>query len=69
MVDASQENVTGEVRVKLYKGNVLVTGRRSPVSLYSEALVTFEEGVSADTYDQADATGFIRLQGLRLGRS
>ena len=44
MVDASQENVTGEVRVKLYKGNVLVTGRRSPVSLYSEALVTFEDG-------------------------
>jgi argininosuccinate synthase len=69
MVDASQENVTGEVRVKLYKGNVLVTGRRSPVSLYSEALVTFEDGGPADTYDQADATGFIRLQGLRLARS
>ncbi|MBW1686442.1 MAG: argininosuccinate synthase [Deltaproteobacteria bacterium] len=69
MVDASQENVTGEVRVKLYKGNVLVTGRRSPVSLYSEALVTFEDGGPEDTYDQADATGFIRLQGLRLGRS
>jgi argininosuccinate synthase len=69
MVDASQENVTGEVRVKLYKGNVIVTGRRSPVSLYSEALVTFEDGVAEDTYDQADATGFIRLQGLRLGRS
>jgi len=69
MVDASQENVTGEVRVKLYKGNVIVTGRRSPVSLYSEALVTFEDGGPADTYDQADATGFIRLEGLRLGRS
>ncbi len=69
MVEASQENVTGEVRVKLYKGNVLVTGRRSPVSLYSEALVTFEDGGPEDTYDQADATGFIRLQGLRLGRS
>jgi argininosuccinate synthase len=69
MVDVSQENVTGEVRVKLYKGNVLVTGRRSPVSLYSEALVTFEDGGPEDTYDQADATGFIRLQGLRLGRS
>jgi argininosuccinate synthase len=68
-VDASQENVTGEVRVRLYKGNVLVTGRRSPVSLYSEALVTFEDGGPEDTYDQADATGFIRLQGLRLGRS
>ena len=68
-VDASQENVTGEVRVKLYKGNVLVTGRRSPVSLYSEALVTFEDGGPEDTYDQADATGFIRLEGLRLGCS
>ena len=69
LVDASQENVTGEVRVKLYKGSVMVTGRRSPVSLYSEALVTFEDGGPEDTYDQADATGFIRLQGLRLGRS
>ena len=49
-------------------GSVRVTGRRSPVSLYSEATVTFEDGGPADTYRQADATGFIRLQGLRLPR-
>ncbi len=65
-VDASQENVTGEVRVELYKGGVAVTGRRSPVSLYDEALATFDDAGAADTYNQADATGFIRLQGLRL---
>ncbi|MDG2335159.1 MAG: argininosuccinate synthase [Myxococcota bacterium] len=64
-IDASQENVTGDVRVKLYKGNVTIQGRRSPVSLYSENLVTFEEDMGA--YDQRDAGGFIRLQGLRLG--
>ncbi len=63
-IDASQENVTGDVRVKLYKGNVTVQGRRSPHSLYSEDLVTFEEDLGA--YDQRDASGFIRLQGLRL---
>ena len=50
--------------MRLYKGSVQVTGRRSPVSLYSEDLVTFEEDEGA--YDQADATGFIRLQGLRI---
>jgi argininosuccinate synthase len=63
-VRASQQNVTGEVRVSLYKGNVTIKGRRSPVSLYSEDLVTFEEDGGA--YDQTDATGFIHLQGLRL---
>jgi argininosuccinate synthase len=63
-IDESQRNVTGEVRVKLYKGAVRVTGRRSPLSLYSEDLVTFEE--DGGVYDQADAGGFIRLQGLRL---
>ena len=67
-VDASQENVTGEARVVLYKGSVRIAGRRSPVSLYSEALSSFEDGGSEDTYDQSDATGFIRLQGLRLSR-
>jgi argininosuccinate synthase len=67
-IDRSQENVTGEARVKLYKGSVTVTGRRSPVSLYSEALSSFEDAGEADTYVQADAGGFIRLQGLRLGR-
>jgi argininosuccinate synthase len=64
-IEASQENVTGESRIKLYKGAVQVTGRRSPVSLYSEDLVTFEAGGG---YAQVDATGFIRLQGLRLGK-
>ena len=63
-IESSQRNVTGEVRLKLYKGSVSVLGRRSPVSLYSENLVTFEEDEGA--YDQTDATGFIRLQGLRL---
>ena len=63
-IDSSQRNVTGEVRLKLYKGSVTILGRRSPVSLYSENLVTFEEDQGA--YDQNDATGFIRLQGLRL---
>jgi argininosuccinate synthase len=64
-IEASQQNVTGDVRLRLYKGVVAVLGRRSPVSLYSEDLVTFEEDQGA--YDQADAGGFIRLQGLRLG--
>ena len=63
MVDASQERVTGTVRLKLYKGSVNVTGRRSPYSLYSEAHVTFEED---SVYDQRDAEGFIRLNALRL---
>jgi argininosuccinate synthase len=67
-IETSQQNVTGEARVVLYKGAVRVTGRRSPVSLYSEALSTFEDAGPADTYDQADAAGFIRLQGLRLSR-
>jgi len=67
-IDASQANVTGEVRLKLYKGGVHVTGRRSPFSLYSEALSSFEDAGEADTYDQRDAAGFIRLHGLRLPR-
>ena len=66
--ETSQQNVTGEVRIKLYKGNAIVTGRRSPVSLYSEALSSFEDAGPEDTYDQGDAEGFIRLQGLRLVR-
>jgi argininosuccinate synthase len=65
-IEKSQENVTGEARVKLFKGSARVTGRRSPVSLYSEALSTFEDAGTADTYVQADATGFIRVQALRL---
>jgi argininosuccinate synthase len=66
-IDRSQRNVTGEARVRLYKGSAWITGRRSPVSLYDEALSSFEDGGEATGYDQADAGGFIRLQGLRLG--
>jgi argininosuccinate synthase len=62
-VDASQKNVTGTVRVKLFKGAVTVDGRKSPNSLYSEAHVTFE---ADSVYDQHDAEGFIRLNALRL---
>jgi argininosuccinate synthase len=64
MIDQTQENVSGEVRLKLYKGNVTVTGRRSPYSLYKERVVTFEDDAGA--YDQHDAEGFIKLQALRL---
>ncbi len=64
LIDKSQEDVEGEVRLKLYKGNVIVTGRRSEKSLYSDALVTFEDDRGA--YDQKDAEGFIRLNALRL---
>jgi argininosuccinate synthase len=63
-IDKSQEHVDGEVRLKLYKGNVMVTGRQSPKSLYSSTLVTFEDDKGA--YDQKDAEGFIRLNALRL---
>jgi argininosuccinate synthase len=63
LVDEAQQDVTGEVRLKLFKGNVWVVGRRSERSLYDPALATFEED---RVYDQADATGFIRLQALRL---
>ncbi|HEU0162393.1 MAG TPA: argininosuccinate synthase [Rhizomicrobium sp.] len=63
-IDASQEFVTGTVRLKLYKGNATVVGRTSPYSLYSEKLVTFEDDQGA--YDQKDAAGFIKLSALRL---
>ncbi|MEV7674464.1 MULTISPECIES: argininosuccinate synthase [unclassified Streptomyces] len=63
LIDKSQERVTGTVRLKLYKGNVIVEGRKSPNSLYSQDLVTFEEG---GPYRQSDATGFIRINALRL---
>jgi argininosuccinate synthase len=63
-IDQSQEHVEGKVRLKLYKGNVIVTGRESAKSLYSEELVTFEDDHGA--YDQKDAAGFIRLNALRL---
>jgi argininosuccinate synthase len=64
LIDKSQEHVAGEVRLKLYKGNVMVMGRESPNSLYSSTLVTFEDDRGA--YDQKDAAGFIRLNALRL---
>ena len=64
LVDESQGSVTGEVRLRLYKGNTVVTGRRSPHSLYSMKHVTFEEDEGA--YDQTDAQGFIKLNALRL---
>ena len=64
LIDASQAKVTGQVTVKLYKGNVTVIGRTSPNSLYDQELVTFEEGKVA--YDHRDAAGFIKLNALRL---
>lgn len=64
LIDKSQEFVTGEVTVKLYKGSASVIARTSPYSLYSMDLVTFEEG--SGTYDHHDAEGFIKLNGLRL---
>src|SRR6187399_199889 len=63
-IDKSQELVTGRVRLKLYKGSVVVTGRKSANSLYSERHVTFEDDAGA--YDQQDAAGFIKLNALRL---
>ena len=63
-IDKSQEFVAGTVRLKLYKGNVIVIGRSSPYSLYAQDLVTFEDDQGA--YDQKDAAGFIKLNALRL---
>ncbi len=63
LIDQSQENVEGTVRLKLYKGSLGVVGRKSPRSLYSQAHVTFEEDA---VYDQRDAEGFIKLNALRL---
>lgn len=62
-IDAAQRNVTGRVRLKLYKGNVIVTGRKSDQSLYDPAVATFE---ADEVYHQGDADGFIRLNALRL---
>ena len=65
-IDQSSINVNGLVRLKLYKGNVIITGRKSQNSLYSESLVTFEEG--SESFKHSDAEGFIRLNALRLKR-
>jgi argininosuccinate synthase len=63
MIDETQVNVTGDVRLKLYRGNVTIVGRRSPLSLYNENLATFE---ADNIYNQRDAEGFIKLNALRL---
>ncbi len=63
-IDQSQENVTGTVRIKLYKGNLITAGRKSPLSLYNPHIATMEADGGA--YNQADAGGFIRLNALRL---
>jgi len=65
LVEDTQKNVSGTVRLKLYKGNILTAGRKSPVSLYNPALATMEADPT-NAYDQGDATGFIRLNALRL---
>jgi len=65
LVEATQQDVDGEVRVKLYKGNVMNAGRKSPNSLYSEDIATMEEDPT-QAYNQDDATGFIALNALRL---
>lgn len=62
-IDETQENVTGVARLKLYKGNCIVVGRKSPKSLYREDVVTFDED---EVFNQQDATGFIKLNALRL---
>jgi argininosuccinate synthase len=64
-IDGTQQRVTGVVRLKLYKGNVTVAGRKSPYSLYNQALATFEEEY---VYNQKDAEGFIKINALRLKR-
>lgn len=64
MIDASQVHVNGLVRLKLYKGNVIVTGRKSDDSLFDANIATFEDDAGA--YDQADAAGFIKLNALRM---
>ena len=65
LISESQQNVSGTVRVKLYKGNIIAAGLKSPVSLYNPDIATMEADPT-DAYNQDDATGFIRLNGLRL---
>lgn len=65
LVNETQRDVTGVVRLKLYKGNIIAAGRKSPKSLYDPQVATME-GSGADAYNQSDATGFIRLNALRL---
>ena len=63
LIDSTQRNVTGDVKIKLFKGNVIVKGRRSPFSKYDLSLVSFDE---VGDYDQRDAEGFIKINSLRL---
>jgi argininosuccinate synthase len=63
LIDSTQKNVTGDVKLKLIKGNVIVVGRRSPLSRYNLSLVSFDE---VGDYDQKDAEGFIKITSLRL---
>jgi argininosuccinate synthase len=65
LVTETQRDVTGVVRLKLYKGNIIAAGRKSPKSLYDPNVATMEGG-AGDAYNQSDATGFIRLNALRL---
>ncbi len=64
LIDSTQEKVSGTVKVKLFKGNVIIIGRKSPYSLFSKEIATFEDDKGA--YDQKDAQGFIKLNALRL---
>lgn len=64
MINASQQNVNGVVRLKLYKGNVIVIGRKSDDSLFDATIATFEDDKGA--YNQRDAEGFIKLNALRM---
>jgi argininosuccinate synthase len=68
LIDHSQKFVTGTVRLRLYKGNIIAAGRRSPVSLYNPDMATMEADPTG-SYNQDDATGFIRLNALRLRAS
>jgi argininosuccinate synthase len=65
LVNESQKNVSGTIRLKLYKGNIITAGRKSPVSLYNPQIATMEADPTK-AYNQDDATGFIRLNALRL---
>ena len=63
LIDSTQKNVTGDVRLKLYKGNIIISGRKSPLSKYKLSLVSFDE---VGDYNQKDAEGFIKISSLRL---
>ena len=66
LIDSTQSNVNGEVKIKLFKGNVIVLGRKSPNSLYDASLVSFDE---RGDYDQKDAEGFIKINSIRLKKN